>query len=81
MKTQTTVKPRRLEGSYEIFIKYANEGENYFSYIIVIISTLTSGGVVCDHILLFFRAQPWPLDDAVYYAAWNVHSAMPTQEP
>lgn len=27
---------------YEIFIKYANEGENYFSYIIVIISRLTS---------------------------------------
>lgn len=32
----------RTGRGYEIFIKYANEGENYFSYIIVIISTLIS---------------------------------------
>lgn len=34
-------------GGYEIFIKYANEGENYFSYIIVIISALTSSLYMC----------------------------------
>lgn len=30
-------------GGHEIFIKYANEGENYFSHIIVIILALISG--------------------------------------
>lgn len=60
-------RPHSATASDEIFIKYANEGENYFSYIIVIISTLASEPtwrVIASHILPFFwlitiAACPW----------------------
>lgn len=42
---------------HEIFIKYANEGENYFSYIIVIISALTSVHASCSILVFFTDAQ------------------------
>lgn len=48
---------RTTQRSNEIFIKYANEGENYFSYIIVIISALTSGPRVITY-CSFSRCLP-----------------------
>lgn len=62
----------RRQHRHETFIKYANEGENYFSYIIVIISALTSVRAACPILVFFCRGGG---HCTVYTDARRVHTA------